>query len=361
MTATTAPEAAIEIKYPVQRFASVAWTSPRTNRLLLEARGGYRKENYKYNAIDASDPRKRLITVTEQSSVNGAPANMQYHGGGIGGVTATQPYQNTNGRNYDVQFTASYITGAHAIKIGFNERIGRLTFNGFDHQPLSYRFNNGVPNQITQRAYPFTRRAKMDHDLGIFVQNKWTVDRLTLSYGARYDYKANSFPEQHVGPALLAPTRDITFPERENIAWMLSATVGCWLASHLIVYLASLAGIRLERDVAVDLVKRVFGPGTVELDRVYLGDITYIRTWEGWLYLATVIDLASRRVVGWSMADHMRADLVCDALKMALDIRRPGPGLVFHSDRGTQGGIKWSSQHLVMEVVRGGGSRASAG
>jgi putative transposase len=87
---------------------------------------------------------------------------------------------------------------------------------------------------------------------------------------------------------------------------------------------------------AVDLVKRAFGPGTVELDHVYVGDITYIRTWERWLYLATVIDLASRRVVGWSMADHMRAELVCDALRMALNIRRPGPGLVFHSDLGTQ-------------------------
>ena len=67
-------------------------------------------------------------------------------------------------------------------------------------------------------------------------------------------------------------------------------------------------------SVAVDLLKRSFGPDTVELDRVYVGDITYIRTWEGWLYLATVIDLASRRVVGWAMADHMRAELVCDAL-----------------------------------------------
>ena len=86
----------------------------------------------------------------------------------------------------------------------------------------------------------------------------------------------------------------------------------------------------------VDLVKRAFGPGTVELDRVYVGDITYIRTWEGWLYLATVIDLASRRVVGWSMADHMHAELVCDALTMAIDTRRPARGLVFHSDRGTQ-------------------------
>jgi transposase InsO family protein len=87
---------------------------------------------------------------------------------------------------------------------------------------------------------------------------------------------------------------------------------------------------------AVDLLKRAFGPGTVEVDRVYVGDITYIWTWEGWLYLATVIDLASRRVVGWAMADHMRASLVVDALEMALDARRPGPGLIFHSDRGTQ-------------------------
>jgi transposase InsO family protein len=82
--------------------------------------------------------------------------------------------------------------------------------------------------------------------------------------------------------------------------------------------------------------KRTFGPDTVELDRVYVGDITYIRTWEGWLYLATVIDLASRRVVGWAMADHMRAELVCDALRMAIEHRRPAPGATFHSDRGTQ-------------------------
>jgi transposase InsO family protein len=88
---------------------------------------------------------------------------------------------------------------------------------------------------------------------------------------------------------------------------------------------------------AVDLIKRAFGPGTVELDRIYVGDITYIWTWEGWAYLATVIDLASRRVVGWAVADHMRAELVCDALHMALEARRPRPGLVFHSDRGTQG------------------------
>jgi len=88
---------------------------------------------------------------------------------------------------------------------------------------------------------------------------------------------------------------------------------------------------------ALDLVRRAFGPG-IELDRTWVGDITYVRTWEGWLYLASVIDLASRRVVGWAMADHMRAELVCDALAMAIANRRPRPGLIFHSDRGSQYG-----------------------
>jgi putative transposase len=85
----------------------------------------------------------------------------------------------------------------------------------------------------------------------------------------------------------------------------------------------------------VDLVKRAFGPGTIEVDRLWCSDISFIRTWEGWMYLATVIDVASRRVVGWAMAEHMRAELACDALQMAVGKRRPSPGLIFHSDRGS--------------------------
>jgi transposase InsO family protein len=86
---------------------------------------------------------------------------------------------------------------------------------------------------------------------------------------------------------------------------------------------------------AIDLIRRHFGPGT-DLDTRYVGDITYITTWEGWAYLATVIDLASRKVVGWALADHMRAELVADALTMACTRRRPAEGVVFHSDRGSQ-------------------------
>lgn len=87
---------------------------------------------------------------------------------------------------------------------------------------------------------------------------------------------------------------------------------------------------------AMNLLARHFGPENLAVDTVWAGDITYIRTWEGWAYLATVIDLASRRVVGWAIADHMEASLVCDAMRMALATRRPSPGLLFHSDRGSQ-------------------------
>ena len=71
-------------------------------------------------------------------------------------------------------------------------------------------------------------------------------------------------------------------------------------------------------------------------DRTWAADITYVPTGEGWLYLAGVIDLCSRRIVGWSMAEHMRTDLVADALRMALARRGPAPGLLHHSDRGVQ-------------------------
>lgn len=88
--------------------------------------------------------------------------------------------------------------------------------------------------------------------------------------------------------------------------------------------------------VAVDLLQRHFDVAALELNQAWCGDITYVRTWEGWLYLATVIDLASRRVVGWAMAEHMRSTLVADALRMAVESRRPPPGLILHTDRGSQ-------------------------
>ncbi len=85
---------------------------------------------------------------------------------------------------------------------------------------------------------------------------------------------------------------------------------------------------------APDLIKRDFTADRP--NKKWCGDITYIKTWDGWAYLATVIDLHSRTVVGWALDTHMRTDLVTDALDMAIKNRRPRAKVIFHSDRGTQ-------------------------
>jgi putative transposase len=87
-------------------------------------------------------------------------------------------------------------------------------------------------------------------------------------------------------------------------------------------------------EPATDLVERDFRSDAPNV--LWVADITYLRTGEGWLHLAAVQDTYSRQIVGWSMATHMRSTLVVDALQMALARRRPGPGLIHHSDQGSQ-------------------------
>ncbi len=91
---------------------------------------------------------------------------------------------------------------------------------------------------------------------------------------------------------------------------------------------------RGKRAPAEDLVKRNFR--ATEVDRIWVADITYVGTQEGFLYLAFILDAHSRRVVGWSMENHLRTELVVDALQMAVWRRKPAPGLVHHSDQGVQ-------------------------
>jgi putative transposase len=88
---------------------------------------------------------------------------------------------------------------------------------------------------------------------------------------------------------------------------------------------------------APDRVDRAFSPAQIEApDRLWVADISYVPTGEGWLYLAVVLDGFSRKVVGWAMADHLRTELPLDALEVALQARRPPPGLIHHTDRGCQ-------------------------
>ena len=106
--------------------------------------------------------------------------------------------------------------------------------------------------------------------------------------------------------------------------------------------------------IAPNLLDRQFDVNGVRINQVWVSDLTYVPTRAGWLYLATVLDLASRRVVGWAMEDTLASDIALRALRMAIGARRPAPGLIHHSDRG--------SQYAALEyqaLLRGHGMRPS--
>ena len=139
--------------------------------------------------------------------------------------------------------------------------------------------------------------------------------------------------EVHGAPRILADLRgDGEIISRKTVASAMKRLelVGIWPRKW-----KTTTVIDHEDAYPVDAVKRQWDTGA--LNQVWVGDITYLRTWESWVYLATVIDAHSRRVIGWAIADHMRTDLIQDALQMALVLRGEKPAsVIFHSDRGTQ-------------------------
>jgi putative transposase len=107
-------------------------------------------------------------------------------------------------------------------------------------------------------------------------------------------------------------------------------------------------------EVADNLLNQNFNP--VATNEVWAGDITYLKTGEGWMYLAIVMDLYSRRIIGWHIDKRMTTDLICKAMIKAVNLRQPPKGLVFHSDRGSQ----YTSKQF-RNLLRGYGIRASMG
>lgn len=101
---------------------------------------------------------------------------------------------------------------------------------------------------------------------------------------------------------------------------------------------------------APDLIGRAFF--AEQPNTKWCGDVTYIKTWDGWAYLATVIDLHSRKLIGWAIADHMRTELVIEALDMAVRTRRPPGQVIFHSDRGCQYTSKAFAEYCEKNNIR---------
>jgi hypothetical protein len=223
LTARSAPESAAGNYQGVVRTLMISqWTTPVTTRVLLEGTlynqwkdtprtrenpflpGGQAKWGTTPGLGVAGQP--PMISVMEQST------GITYRG--------TPSSHETGDDVLMASGTLAYVTGAHAFKAGFTYRSGLIDRYDFaTDSPLQYRFRNGVPNRITLRAEEMHTLTHMDADNGLFVQDKWTADRLTLLGGARFDYLYISYPEGRVGPTPLAPTRNVVFPEAKGLRW----------------------------------------------------------------------------------------------------------------------------------------------
>src|SRR6185295_10993024 len=130
-------------------------------------------------------------------------------------------YRSTNGFNWtnypfwNVGFNATYVTGAHAFKAGFSDNWGyahtHWTSPGGPIASIRINATNGLPNQVTVNSDPREGWVRVNSEYGFFVQDKWTVKRLTLSGGVRIDTMSQNAPEVTIGPAPLLPNRHVTF------------------------------------------------------------------------------------------------------------------------------------------------------
>jgi Carboxypeptidase regulatory-like domain len=201
---TVAPEAAENRIYPLQRQTQIDWSSPVNNRILLEA--GVNRYRAASNLLPMSGLSPDMIPATEQST------GLRFRSLE---TDRLQPARTTHAR-----VSMSYITGAHNMKVGVNHTNGWNGFTYHNMNPLTYRLNNAIPNQLSQRAFPIYTDTNMDHNMGVYAQDKWTIDRLTAAYGVRYSYIKASTPAQHLGPSPFTPNRNIDFPAEEGfLTW----------------------------------------------------------------------------------------------------------------------------------------------
>jgi hypothetical protein len=209
-SALNSPEISGEFNFPLQRFVQLDWNSPVSNRLLLEASGIHRVERWgtmhmTHQIADETAPGAQMIGVNEQNT----GVNYRANPGLFPFFNA--PFNNSWNVNLHYRAAVSYITGSHQFKAGFNNAWGHHENTTYGTVPYSYTFVSGRPTQIRQWASPYTTQVDVDADLGLYAQDKWAVGRATVTGAIRYDYFANSYPPQTLGPGDLVPGRNVTF------------------------------------------------------------------------------------------------------------------------------------------------------
>jgi len=216
VSATVSPEAAQDWAYPKQHLATLTWTSPTTSKLLFEA--GLQSRGEIWSSVPRSgtesNPTGNQIPVVEQST------GILYRGWQNVGGASYEAYTPSSLKNF--RASMSWVTGAHNFKIGFAHGFATRDLTVTCRQNsncLVYRFNNSIPNQLTQVAYPMHSVTKVPGDGGIYAQEKWTVNRVTVNAGIRFDYEFMYFPASTNGSTPWTPNRNAVFPKTDFLAW----------------------------------------------------------------------------------------------------------------------------------------------
>jgi hypothetical protein len=211
---TTPPVASPEAIGPGQtlplRVPQVTWSSPLTNRLLFDA--GFGGTYYGWGNFEREDNATRdLIRVTEQCA-----AGCANNGGRPDLVYRSQDWGDNRTGSYTWKASMSYVTGRHSFKVGYQGTLmtdDRTWYS--NNNDLWYRFNNGIPNQLTQTISPWTNDARAGWD-AVYGQEQFTMGRLTLQGALRFDVARSWFPEQNIGPDRFLPVA-FHFPETKGV------------------------------------------------------------------------------------------------------------------------------------------------
>ena len=215
INATTSPEAALHRTTHKQRNLMGDWTAPLTNNLLIDGAFINRHQD-QVRTVPPGHDNPAMISVMDQ-----ALGNLVYRTVSLG--TGNPQLRDSWFSTMFVRSSLSYVTGGHIVKAGFTFGNGN-EIHMLGNQlpgaiPYAYRFNNGVPNQVTLYGYPMRTTYRTNSDSGIYVQDKWTTGRMTLSGGLRFDHFANSAPESVAGPTVLLPTRNLVFPATDGVSF----------------------------------------------------------------------------------------------------------------------------------------------
>ncbi len=214
-TATSSPETGSyagrgPTSHVFQRVQQASWSSPVTNKLLLEAAAGGSFSRYGGQEVPGNKTRD-IPRLVEQCSA-GCAAN-----GGIQNLTyGSQNWVNNQGLQSTWRASASYVTGAHNMKVGYMGAFhvsNQMYMSNNTH--LTYRLNNGVPNQLTMDLNPYALQQRTRYEAA-YGQEQWTMRRLTLQGAVRFEHAWSYFPEQQVGPVTFLPT-PVVFPEQPGV------------------------------------------------------------------------------------------------------------------------------------------------